>query len=396
MRHKSFLNICKSLLGGALLTLLATGCNSEDFTPSTNDVKDAVVLTGGTTISVDAQSTTRAANDTWAADDLIGVTMLSTSTPATPIYTNNQYKAVAAGSGDVAFNPETEGQKMYYPINGSEVTFKAYYPYTGLTDYPNYPVNVSGQADMAALDLMTAVHENKDGSTANSKDNKEAHLVFHHRLTLVTVNLFTEAGSPIDLGGSQLAIKGMKTTGSYNLLTDVLTPDAASVNAINIPLSNNTGQAILLPREAGEGVTFEVTTDNGGVYTAKMDAGLELKGGTKYTFNLTLKTTPVLITASIEDWTDGPVRNYDVVHVVTAQGENEGFKEDDVLRLYAKDNGDADYSYTKGGSFIFKGSKWNHRESRLLGKLHRPGRFQSHFGVCREAEYHPDGRLLGG
>ncbi len=358
MRHKSFLNICKSLLGGALLTLLATGCNSEDFTPSTNDVKDAVVLTGGTTISVDAQSTTRAANDTWAADDLIGVTMLSTSTPATPIYTNNQYKAVAAGSGDVAFNPESEGQKMYYPINGSEVTFKAYYPYTGLTDYPNYPVNVSGQADIAALDLMTAVHKNKDGSTANSKDNKEAHLVFHHRLTLVTVNLLTEAGSPIDLGGSQLAIKGMKTTGSYNLLTDVLTPDAASVNAINIPLSNNTGQAILLPREAGEGVTFEVTTDNGGVYTAKMDAGLELKGGTKYTFNLTLKTTPALITASIEDWTDGPVRNYDVVHVVTAQGESEGFKEDDVLRLYAKDNGDADYSYTKGGSFIFKGSKW--------------------------------------
>jgi hypothetical protein len=60
MRNKSFLNICKSLLGGALWTCWPLIAIAKTSLSSTNDVKDAVVLTGGTTISVDAQSTTRA------------------------------------------------------------------------------------------------------------------------------------------------------------------------------------------------------------------------------------------------------------------------------------------------------------------------------------------------
>lgn len=366
MRRKSFSNIYKSLLGGALLAVLATGCNTEDFNSSSTDEKDAVIISAGAALSTDVESKTRAANTDWEADDLIGITMLSTSTPATPVYTNRQYKAASAGSGSVQFNPESESQKMYYPIDGSEVTFKSYYPYTGLSDYRTYPVNVSGQSDIARLDLMTAEHKNVDASTANSKNKKDAHLVFHHRLTMVTVNLRTETDSPIDLTDSKLVIKGMKTTGNYNLLTDVLTVDAGSVqDNIIIPLSASyTGRAILLPREAAEGVTFEVTTANGGVYTAKMESGLELKGGSKYTFNLTLKTTPALITASIEDWTEGPTRDYDVVNVIAGTGTNSGFEKDAELKLYTKDQGTTEYS--EGGIFTFNGTKWEKSGSPLF------------------------------
>ncbi len=354
MRRKSFSNIYKSLLGGALLAVLATGCNTEDFNSSSTDEKDAVIITAGAALSTDVESKTRAANTYWEADDLIGITMLSTSTPATPVYTNRQYKAASAGSGSVQFNPESESQKMYYPIDGSEVTFKSYYPYTGLSDYRTYPVNVSGQSDIARLDLMTAEHKNADASTANSKNKKEAHLVFHHRLTMVTINLLTETGSPIDLIGSKLVIKGMKTTGNYNLLTDVLTVDAGSVQDINISLSSTStgrvGTAILLPREAAEGVVFEVR--------------LELKGGSKYTFNLTLKTTPALITASIEDWTEGPTRDYDVVNVIAGTGTNSGFEKDAKLNLYTKDQGATEYS--EGGIFTFNGTKWEKNGSPLF------------------------------
>jgi hypothetical protein len=343
--------IYKSLLSGVLLAVFAAGCTTEDFS-SPSDDKDAVIISAGVNLS---ESGTRAADAAWAANDHIGITMLSTS-GGVNFYTNRDY-VTTGGDGTFVSNPENN--KMYYPIDGSDVTFKAYYPYTGLGAYPTYPVNVSGQADIAGLDLMTAVHENTDASTANNKNKPNAHLVFHHRLTMITVNLLTEAGSPIDLTGSELVIKGMKTTGSYDLMSDILTVDAGSVQDIIIPLSSeHTGRAILLPREAAEGVIFEVTTANGGVYTAAMDKDLELKGGSKYTFNLTLKTTPALITASIEDWTEGPTRSYDVVHVVTAQGENEGFEEDDELRLYVKDDGDGDYSYSKGGTFIFDGAKW--------------------------------------
>lgn len=336
---------------------MATGCTTEDFgSPSTDD-KDAVILSGGTALSIETKTTTRATNDTWAADDLIGVTMLNISAEVVGGYINRQYKAADAGTGPVAFNPESEGQKMYYPINGSEVTFKAYYPYTGLADLTQYSLDVSGQSNLAKLDLMTAEHKNSDNTTVNTKNKKEAHLLFHHQMTMVTINLLTETGSPIDLTGSKLVLKGMKTTGKYNLMTDALTPDAASVVDIEVPLSpSHVGQAILLPRTAASGVTFEVTTDDGGVYTVALPADQDLLRGTKYTFNLTLKTTPTLITASIEDWADGPTRAYDVVNIITGTGTNSGFVKDAELKLYTQDTGKTTYS--DGGTFTFDGTDW--------------------------------------
>lgn len=366
MRRKSFSNIYKSLLGGALFAVLATGCNTEDFTSPSTDEKDAVIISAGAALSADAESTTRATiENTWEAGDRIGITMQSLG--GTIHYSDRKYVAETSGSGDVKFTSESEDQKMYYPIDGSDVTFKAYYPYIGLTDYPNYPVNVYDQSNIALLDLMTAVHKNKgDESAVNSKNKKEAHLVFHHRLTMVNVNLLTETGASvdIDLTDSELVIKGMKTTGSYNLMTDVLTPDATSARDITIPLSAaHTGRAILLPREAAEGIIFEVTTANGGVYTAAMDKELDLNGGSKYTFNLTLKTTPTLITASIEDWTEGATRDYDIVNIIAGTGTNSDFEKDAELKLYTKDQGATGYS--EGGTFTFDGTKWERSGSPL-------------------------------
>ncbi|HBG41152.1 MAG TPA: hypothetical protein DDW85_07030 [Porphyromonadaceae bacterium] len=349
--------IFKYLLAGVLLTVLAVACTSEDFQSPTNNDEDAVIISAGVNMgTMTSKSTTRAADAAWEANDHIGITMLSTAAIPTVVneYKNRDY--VTEGTGSFTSNPENN--KMYYPTDGSDVTFKAYYPYKGLGAYPTYPVNVSGQSDIAGLDLMTAVHKNADESTANSKDKKEAHLVFYHRLAMAIVNVKTDTGSPIDLTGAKLAVKGLKTTGNYDLITDTWL-NKENVQDINIPLgANNTGRAILLPREAGEGVTFEVTTKNGGVYTAALDKDLELKSGSKYTFNLTLKTTPALITASIKDWTDGATRDSDVIHVVTTQGKNEGFKTDDQLKLYVKDSGDGDYSFSKGGTFTFDGTKW--------------------------------------
>ncbi len=357
MRQISFSHLYKSLLGSVMLAVLAVGCTNEDFNSPSTDEKDAVILSAGAALSADTGSKTRAANDTWDADDLIGVTMLNTSGDVVAPYTNRQYKSVAAGSGSVAFNPQPESQTMYYPINGSDVTFKAYYPYTGVVDLTRYPLDVSRQSTIADLDLMTAVHTNADGSAVNSKDNKEAHLVFHHRLTLVEVNLLIESGSSIDLEESKLVIKGMKTTGNYNLMNNSLTTDAGSVQDINIPLSPSfAGRAILLPREAAPGITFEVITADGGVYTAAMDQDLNLNGGSRYTFNLTLKTTPTLITASIEPWTDGPTKAYDIVNIITGTGTNAGFDDGASLALYTRDAGAT--HYTSGGTFNFDGTRW--------------------------------------
>lgn len=340
MRRKSFSNIYKSLLGGTLLAVLATGCNTEDFTSPSTDERDAVIITAGAALSADAESMTRATiENIWEADDHIGISMLTTSIPQTVVnsYQNRDYviNNVSGTIGTFISNPESS--KMYYPVNGTDVTFKAYYPHNSSIVDHIYPVDVSGQGNIAELDLMTAEHQNREGElNQNNKNNPKAHLEFHHRLTLITFNLNAE--TPISLNGSMLKVKGMLTKGTYNLINDVWEDkDATSVQDITIHPIDNKGQAILLPREAGEGVTFVVTTANNVDYTATMDPALELKGGYHYTFNLTLKTTPAEISATIEPWLGGPVNSRNVVRMVTDLGENENVKDNAQIQLYLKD-----------------------------------------------------------
>src|SRR5690554_1941515 len=164
MRRKSFSYIYKSLLGSVMLAVLAISCTNEDFnTPPVNEA-DAVVISGGvTTLST---LSTRAADAAWDANDRIGITMLQQATNNVfNSYSNRDYVTIG---GDGSFAANIESNKMYYPIDGSDVTFKAYYPYAGLTNYPHFPLDVSGQATLADKDLMTAVHTNTDGTTVNS------------------------------------------------------------------------------------------------------------------------------------------------------------------------------------------------------------------------------------
>ncbi len=335
---KSF--IYKFFLSGSLLATLVTACNTEDFSLSGD--KTAAKITAGVGFSETA-GLTRAADAAWGMGDHIGITMLEYPLPAQtsgqpPVgvvsgYSNQDYVTTA---GDGVFSPNPATNIMYYPINGDAATFKAYYPYSNSLS-ANFikAVDVTSQNNLADIDLMTAVHTN--GS--NSKDHPDVNLKFYHRLAKVIINL--DAETPIDLTGCQLVLKGMKTTGSYDLIGDGLAVNTVSGADIAIPVKlDNTklvGQGILLPRAAGTGVTFQVTTANGGVYTATMDNTLELKSGYKYTFNVHLKTTPTEVTATIEPWADGTESSMDVVRLVTGLGTNADFKNNDQIKLYLKD-----------------------------------------------------------
>lgn len=339
-----------------MLAVLAVGCSNEDFdTPPVNE-QEAVIITAGSALSADVEMGTRATiENTWGENDHIGVTMLSSELPSSVVseYENRDYKIIDMTGETATFVSNPESSKMYYPIDGSNVTFKAYYPYKSSIADQKYPVNVSGQGDIAALDLMTAEHVNKEGElNVNNKNNPEAHLLFYHRLTLATFNLTSE--EPISLNGSTLKVKGMNTRGEYELMEDILTVDDTSEANIEIPVSSNSGQAILLPRVAGKGVTFEVTTTNGGVYTAFMSDTLELKGGYKYTFNLTLKTTPAEISATIEPWLGGPTSSMNVVKLVTDLGKNENVKDNAQIQLYLKDTKNPDGTDISDPEFALK------------------------------------------
>lgn len=196
---------------------------------------------------------------------------------------------------------------------------------------------------------MTAEH-----LAGTSKNDPNVKLHFYHRLAKVMIDLTTEDSS-ISLEGCKLSVKGLKTIGTYDIMKEKLTVDANSGADISIPVHKGNGEAIFLPREAGAGVTFEVITANGGVYTATLKEDVPFKGGYKHILHIKLMKTPVTVSAAIEEWLDGPETHSNVIRVVTGLKDSENVKAGDTLRLFLKDQ--ADYAFAAKFTYNADG-KW--------------------------------------
>ncbi len=294
-----------------------------------------------------AQGSTRAVNNSWNEGDIIGVTMVNPQSldVMTP-YRNFGYTT----QGDGNFSPNDAGQIIYFPTNDAEVTFRAYYPYKkDLAPNLVIPVSVKDQKVLADIDLMTAEHLS---GTSTADPNVKLH--FHHRLAKVVVNLTTDNAGISILNGAQLVMKGLKTEAVYDLLDEKLVVENNLPGAdVAIPVANAKGEAIILPRPAGEGVEFEITTTDGGKYRAALGSDFELKAGYVHTFHIRLKS-PAEISATIEPWIEGPERSFDVIRVVTGLGITEGFEADHELDLFLKEESDPDFGLLR--KFTYAGS----------------------------------------
>lgn len=332
-------SINKFILGSVLLTASVSACVNEDMTSSGDKV--AVQISASTAL-------TRAVDNTWGQNDVIGISMLKAeSSDVIAPYSNYNYVTT---DGNSNFTPATASQIMYFPVDGSNVSFKAYYPYSSkLPAGMTAPLSVKDQSSLADLDFMTAEH-----LAGTSKDDPNVKLHFYHRLAKVMIDLTTEDNS-ISLEGCKLSVKGLKTAGSYDIMNEKLTVDANSTADISILIRNGKGEAIFLPREAGAGVTFQVTTANGGIYTATLKDDVPFKGGYKHTLHIKLTKTPVVISATIEEWLDGPETRSNVIHVVTGLNDSENVKEGDTLHLFLKDQ----TAYTSAAKFTYNADgKW--------------------------------------
>lgn len=342
-------NINKLILGSVMLATAATACTNEDMTSSGDGDKVAVKISA-------SAATTRAVDNIWGQGDVIGITMLKAE--GTDVIAPNINKSYTTADGSSNFDPAAPAEIMYFPVDGSNVTFKAYYPYSStLSADMIAPLNVADQSSLPDLDLMTAEH--LEGPS--SKDHADVKLHFHHRLAKIMLDLTTEDNT-ISLDDCSFTVKGLKTTGTYDIMNEVLAPgDDSSIKDIPVSIHKGeggqyTGTAIFLPREAGAGVSFEVTTKAGGVYTATLKDDVPFKGGFKHTLHINLKKTPVEVSATIEDWGEGPETKSDVVRVVTGLDASDGVTAGDTLALYLKDQA-ADYAYATKFTYGADG-KW--------------------------------------
>lgn len=333
----------KALLGSLLLAAVISSCA---------DREDSAAL-GKSTVNISAGVRSQAANGQWNTNDVIGIAMLAKNDQKVIApYSNYGYKT----NGDGNFTPSQADKIIYFPQDGSQVTFKSYYPYQSeLGDVSAISLTVADQKDLPAIDFMSAEHV-----SGFTKADSKVELRFYHRLSKLIFNLKLEGGEELPVTG-ELVMKGMKSGATYNLMSETLSVDASTGQDITAgATADGIRTAIVMPRAAGEGVSFVFKTTDGRVYTALMDKTLKLEGGYKYTFNIVLKKTPIEVSAIIEDWIEAPAVNAHAICVSSEAGESSGVTEGDIMHLYNKEKGKLiDFTYTKNPAGGDKAYVWN-------------------------------------
>lgn len=310
---------------GALLATTLFSCSDDNETPVNGGDKVQANFTAG------IAAATRASDVLWDVNDAIGIVMLNHDSREVEgdAFNLRYYTTTAAGN----FNPANPSSIIYFPQNGDEVTFKSYYPYKeSLQRNMLIPVSTANQTTLPNIDFMSANH-----LAGFSKNDPNVSLEFHHRLSKVIFKLnIAEDVTGILPEDLSLTIKGMKTTGVYDLLNEKLTVDDASGADLTLPIRGTKTErtGIVLPRPAGTGVTFELGSANGSNFTAAMDKDLELKSGYKYIFNITLEGSKMSVSVTIVDWIEGPTTNYDMLGVTTPAQDSYGVTVGDQMQLY--------------------------------------------------------------
>lgn len=326
-----------------LLTFIFSAVLAVGTYSCSNDHDDTIDPTNGDKVvaaisaNIADKSMLRAHDGQWDENDAIGLTMLTHEGRDIVDNVFNYHYYTPSASGN--FRPQDQNRTIYFPQDGSPVTFRAYYPfYANLSTDMRIPISVANQNVLPNIDFMSADHIN-----GFSKSDPNVHLTFHHRLSKLIFRLNIQEGQPaFPLEDLSLTIRGMKTTGVYDLLNEVLMTDDQSISDIAVPYMGIAAgrEAIVMPRDAEAGISFQFRAADGSEYIANMSDTLNLRQGYKYIFNVNLRETGLTISADIVPWVEGPTSNYDALEISTPAGTSEGVIEGDQMTVYlGGDNG---------------------------------------------------------
>ena len=247
---------------------------------------------------------TRVTNSMWDAGDAIGLFMKPTGT------TLSESSALAQNvkyitTGSASFLPENEAERILFPFNASDVDFIGYYPFTTeIIDF-NFPVDVSDQSDLSAINLLYS----NNAVGLNSK-SPYANLLFAHQLTKIVLHIRPQ-DTAVSLNGLTAKLTNAGTNALFSLIDGTLsTPTAHGDILFNISADGRFAQAIVLPSSdlSGKHLVFEIGETQ---YVFALSSSVNITSfdkSTRYTFNVTLNPqgTGVITEGSITDWVDAP------------------------------------------------------------------------------------------
>lgn len=283
-----------------LATVLLPGCSKdrENTAPPTGG-RVALRATSGIRMN------TRAYDKTWEAGDAIGIYMLN----GDAMDGDGNRKYTTAETAENGSFTAAEGHTLYFPADGAQRAFTAYYPYRETLAEGNvYTVDVSRQTPQKDIDLMGA-------AKVTGKDKTDPHVafVFTHKLVKLDITLRADGVSLTDddLAGTAVSIGNQQTAATYNVVTGgeaVVT--AGEAKEIALHTDGLKAEGIVLPAAttAGMVMTFTVPGLDNQKFRWNVNSAAKSKqfeAGSKYLYTITIGKAGVEVISTVEDWVPG-------------------------------------------------------------------------------------------
>lgn len=293
------------VLGIVAVVCLLAGCgNDNEVTTPETDARVALQVSSGIDVK------TRAHDDTWDANDAIGIYMLNTEVATVAENAANRKYTTEAADNRGIFTPAAADQTIYFPVDGTARDFIAYYPYRTLAaGNTAYDVDVTTQTAQKDIDLMGA-----DRVTGKSKNNPNAAFTFTHKLVKLSLTIKTDNISLTDanLQGMTVKLSNQRTRAAYDIVAGGAVTVDTETPATDITLltadDGRSAQGIVLPDGDTEGMELQFILQNGNTFSwAVKNAALSQKfdAGSKYIYNITIGSEEVGVTSTVTDWAPG-------------------------------------------------------------------------------------------
>lgn len=281
MRHLSF---------SAFLVVALASCNGGIDEPEI--IMDTPVAAAFT---AHIGPVSRAAGTTWGTDDRIGIT----GTSGTIAYANVEYKIDNQTQTQGSFTAVGEG--IFYQTTGN-VTFTAYYPFTG-TD-GTAQTTITGNTRAASQTAAAQPGIDYLWAQATGSYKTPVKFTFDHKMSLLTLT-FTAGDGFEDLTDmTAYTVGGLKMDGTFDPATGTAT---ATGTAENLTISDmNLKALILYPQTpASGGVKISAVVD-GQTYSCSLPDITELAAGKEYKLEIKVSKTGLSVSEyTINSWTSG-------------------------------------------------------------------------------------------
>ena len=305
----------KLLFLAAVASVMLTACSSENEEAKVFDTSPILLsaqnITGVTRAGQSVQLTQ------FAASENVGIFLVENNggpaTSGTNVTTYAQpLTYVANGSGGLA-------NTQYWPTDGNGLYIFGVYPLAAATAAGAYnatevsftvAADQSDDSNYKASDLMTGVPTTcgttpVENPVARPVPASTIGMTFTHLLTKIDVNL-TAGDGFTDVSSAVVSILNTKPTAKFGVQSTTVTLNSESSVTPIIAGTGTATSAIIVPQTVTSGNNLIQVAIGGGNYYYKLTADITFAAHTKYTYNISVKKTGLVLTSTtITDWLPG-------------------------------------------------------------------------------------------